>query len=299
MTFCRAGELTERVTNVTSKQLFLDIIERKRVEIRDLEYFAHVSENALKQASNAVRMVEWQREVASVLGEPSPYGSDEHFERAKAHASKLATFADTENASGQPYLFGTCTVRLCALLEALVDDLVANTLREPGRCKDQQLLGRLKGPLIEFSRATSDEQAELLMETLKQAVSANPKDGSGRFEVLLDPIGLGGSVSDDVNRAFHEMIQVRNVLMHRCAKADRRLVDGCPWLGLKRGDAVLVTGQRFHGYRLAAYWYLIELRCRVFEWYGEARPSSASDIHREVRIEVSKVLGYESPVPPD
>lgn len=276
---------------MAEKKTFLNIIERKHSELQQLQFFSAVSENALHQASNAVRIVEWRREVADLLGEPSPYETDEHFERAKANASRVATFASDENLAGQPYLFGTCTVRLCALLEALVDDLVAEAIREPARCKDQQLLGRLKGPLIEFSTATPEEQAELLTETLKQAVDASLKVGAGRFEVLLDPVGLGGGICDAVRRALCELVHVRNVLMHRGGKADRRLTYGCPWLGLGRGDLVRVTGERFRGYQSAAYWYLVELKCRVLERFGELRPADGVRLLDEIAADVSKVLG--------
>ena len=88
--------------------------------MRELELFVSLSEKALQEASNAVQRLDWQRRVALELGDPPPFETDEAYERAKEHASKIASFAEAENTAGQPYLFSTCAVRLCALLEELV-----------------------------------------------------------------------------------------------------------------------------------------------------------------------------------
>lgn len=277
---------------MATKQQYLDVIARKRDEMYELELFAQVSERALRQASNAVKMVDWQRETAAALGEAPPYRSDEAYERAKEAAARVAAFADGENATGQPYLFSTCAVRLCALLEALVDDLVARAIREPLMSKDEQQLARLKGPLIEFAAASPEEQGEYLTETLKQTIDVHLKTGSGRFEALLAPVGLGGQVPDPIRRALCELVQVRNVLMHKGGKADRRLIECCPWLGLERGAKVNVTNQRFHGYRMAAYWYLVEISRRVREQFGEVRNPAAADLLTRAQEEVTTRLGF-------
>lgn len=280
---------------MAGKQEFLTIIARKREEIRELELFAQLSERALHQGTRAVEMIDWQRDTATFLGEPSPYDTDETYRRAKKHAEATAAFAKSENDAGQPYLFSTCSVRLVALLEALVDDLVAQAIQEPAIPKNHQILSKLKGPLLEFAAAAPDEQAEYLTETLKQAVEAPLKTGSGRFEALLDPVGLGGPIPDVIRRALCELVQVRNVLMHKGAKADRRLIESCPWLGYGRGDKVAVTQKRFHGYRLAAYWYLVEIHGRVHDRFGEPRRVDGTTLMNDVQRDVSAALGYTDP----
>jgi uncharacterized protein YutE (UPF0331/DUF86 family) len=49
--------------------------------------------------------------------------------------------------------------------------------------------------------------------------------GCGRFESLLDTIGLGGSVEETVKRLFLELSQVRNIVVHKAGKADKRIVE--------------------------------------------------------------------------
>jgi hypothetical protein len=143
---------------------------------------ADVCGSALAKAKMAVRGVELQKEIAAALGEPPPFESEDEFEKAKGKAATVAEFAASEAAQGFAYLFGLCTVRLWALLEALVDEIVVAALREPRLCKDQAIIGKLKGPLVEFQSAPAAEQAEFLAETLKQAVDASLKPGAGRFE---------------------------------------------------------------------------------------------------------------------
>lgn len=283
---------------------------RKREEMRELELFVHVCENALRQATRAVKGVELQRDTAKFLGEPSPYASDEEFERAKSHASDIARFAEAEKSAGLPYLFGLCAVRLWALLEALIDELVVEAMRQPEKCKDQAALSKLKGPLMDFRNASPEEQAEFLAETLKQGVEASLKQGIGRFEAVLDPVGLGGAVDEIVRRALFELNQIRNVIVHKGGKADRRLVESCAWLGMQRGDAVRVSGSMFRRYQLAAYWYVVELRSRIDQHLGQSSSPEASKIHSELRemiaqswqqqpVEIAAVKPKEVPVSAD
>jgi hypothetical protein len=283
-------------TAVPTIEDFRAVLLRKREELRELEYFASVCDNALHQATRAVQSVELQRKIASALGEPSPFETDEEFEKAKSHASAIAKFAEAEKSAGLPYLFGLCAVRLWALMEALVDELVVEAMRHPERCKDQAVLSRLKGPLVEFRSASPDEQAEFLAETLKQSADAVLKPGIGRFEAILDPVGLGGSVDESVRKALFELSQVRNVIVHKAGKADRRLVDGCAWLAVERGAKVHVSAKMFARYRLAAYWYLIELRGRVDERFGSERPAPAIQTHEFLLKDLAKLVNGEETV---
>lgn len=272
---------------------FRTVLLRKREEMRELEQFVHVCENALLQATRAVKGVELKRDIAQFLGEPPPYASEEEFEKAKSWAADIERFAEAEKAAGLPYLFGLCTVRLWALLEAIVDELVVEAMRQPEKCKDQAALSKLKGPLMDFRNASPEEQAEFLAETLKQGVEASLKQGIGRFEAVLDPVGLGGAVDEIVRRALFELNQIRNVIVHKGGRADRRLVESCAWLGMQRGDTVRVSGSMFRRYQLAAYWYVVELRSRVDERLGLTRSPEASEIHSRLREDI--VLCWPQP----
>jgi hypothetical protein len=250
---------------------FVNIIKSKKNDLAELELFADVCMKSLRQAVKAVEGVELQQKIASLLGEPSPFSSQDELTRAKERAEKVADFASSQRANGDPYLFSLCAVRLWALMEALVDELVVEAMHSPQEACDHALLGKLKGPLVEFLSAPKEEQAEFLAETLKQSVDAPLKLGIGRFEAMLEPVGLGGKVNDDVRKALFELSQIRNNIVHKSGKADRRLVEACPWLRFARNTPVHVTMEMFKRYLIAAYWYIVEIRGRVDERCGQNR----------------------------
>ncbi|AZC62628.1 hypothetical protein [Pseudomonas chlororaphis] len=239
------------------------IIHKKSEELRELELFAGVCRSALNQATRSVEAIDLRRRIAEVLNEKQDYESESQLNTAKQHALKVSEFAEGQRKDGLPYLHSLCAVRLWALTEAMVDELVVHSLLTPSECFDQALLSRLKGPLIEFRSASPDEQAEFLAETLKQLVDAPLKLGAGKFEALLAPVGLGGEIQEGVRRTLYELSQIRNIIVHKSGKADRRIVEACPWLNYKKGDTVHVTFKMFECYRLAVYWYIVAIRGRV------------------------------------
>ena len=64
------------------------------------------------------------------------------------------------------------------------------------------------------------------------------------------------------------MHHIRNVIVHRASLADRRLVQNCPWLGLKLGDKVLVTHQSLGAYGEALAKYVLTILERACLRYG-------------------------------
>ncbi len=249
---------------------FIKIIQRKREELEELETFVSVCANALRQAEKAIEMIDVRKRLKEALGE----GGDENPEKEEAereHAEKVAKFATFQIANGSPYLYSLCSVRLWTLLEAFVDELVVEAMRNPLKGCDQKILMKLKAPIIDFISASAEEQAELLAETLKNAVEAPLKLGIGKFESILDPVGLGGSSGDETKKYLFELSQVRNVIVHKGAIADRRFVDACPWLNQEKGKQVNVSREMFDRYRIASYLYIVEIRGLIDEKSGKSR----------------------------
>ncbi|MCQ4266755.1 hypothetical protein NAV28_05945 [Pseudomonas stutzeri] len=67
---------------------FIDIVQRKRNDLSELEVFAGVCERALSQATKAVESIDLQHRIATALNEPPPYESVSELEQAKARAQK-------------------------------------------------------------------------------------------------------------------------------------------------------------------------------------------------------------------
>lgn len=267
------------------------IIQKKGEELGELELFAGVCRSALDQATRSVETIDLRRRIAEVLNEKQDYESESQLNAAKQHAVKISEFAESQRKNGLPYLYSLCAVRLWALTEAMVDELVVHSLLTPSECFDQSILAKLKGPLIEFRSASPDEQAEFLAETLKQLVDAPLKLGAGKFEALLAPVGLGGEIQDGVRRTLYELSQIRNIIVHKSGKADRRIVEACPWLNFKKGDTVHVTFEMFECYRLAVYWYIVAVRGRVDSRDGIKNPVNLNQILQmiEEKLQLSPV----------
>ena len=94
--------------------------------------------------------------------------------------------------------------------------------------------------------------------------------GVDHFEIVLAPFGLSGPVADDLKRSFWTMHNLRNIIVHRSSVADYRLVQACPWLGLKPGDPVIVTGKQLHEFHRALPIYVSILARRLAVRYGQA-----------------------------
>lgn len=266
------------------------ILIEKREDLRALELFVDIALNGLEHATRAREGIDLVQRINQFLGDPPPYSSNEALATAQARAAQVEAFAESEKSRGFPYLFGIASIRLWSLLEALVDDLIVEALKDPSGCEDQSLLSRLKGPLLEFRSASPEDQAEFLAETLKQAVESTLKQGIAKFEALLGPIGLGGGVADPIRKCFFELSHVRNAIVHRGGKADRRLIAACPWLPLSRGDLVCLNSRDFLRYMTAAYWYLVEIQFR-HNHRAEPRPDAAPRLQADL---VTRLLELEA-----
>jgi hypothetical protein len=116
------------------------IVGEKREDLRALELFVDIALNGFDKATKAVHGIELMQKINDALGDPPPFASEEALAKAKARAADVAEFAELEKSRGFPYLFGIAAIRLWSLLEALVDDLAVEALKEPAGCKDQVLL---------------------------------------------------------------------------------------------------------------------------------------------------------------
>jgi hypothetical protein len=257
--------------------------------------FVDVCTSGLLSAAEATRHVELVREMDEVLRKSNPRFPDaDSFEKAFKSAQVIETFAKEEFRLGFPYLFSTATIRLWSILESAIDDLIVDALRTRSEVRMLPAFKKLKGPLIEFVTAPADNQAAFLTDLLKEHVSASLKPGVGRFEALLDCVGLGGPVAKVVRRTLLELSEVRHALIHRLGKVDAKLKERCPWLPLQLGERLNITKPIFISYYRAVIWYVLEVDERVVRMIGETLLPG----HREHRESHEKSLLQETPWSP-
>jgi hypothetical protein len=209
-------------------------------------------------------------------------------------AEALERFATNQKALGHPYLFGLGVVRLWAILEVFVEEVVrarlsnrvVNPLAEP--------IANLRIQAGLFLPATSEEQVSMVFEELKRTTKASAKIGVGRFEVLLDAVGLGGGIEDIARRAILGFSKTRNVVVHKSGIADAEFIKSCPWLGAKLNEPLVIGQDHFVLYLRATHWYMLEIICRSI---SDATVSGREQIERSRQDNldsISQLLGQVS-----
>jgi hypothetical protein len=225
--------------------------------------------------------------------------TEEELAKIKERVAEVEVFAKQQKRNGFSYLFSLAVVRLWSILEAMVDDLVVDFLRRPDECKDKDLIYSLKGPLLEFATAPPERQADFLTERLKDVVKAGLQAGVGRFEAMLDPIGLGGGIDPDVRRVLFELSQVRNAIVHKAGIADQRFIENCPWLNLNLDEPININAEDFHLYYTSTYYYGVEIRLRTEHFFGYERPQEMTDLLSESAETIKKLWSHRKSDKPE
>jgi hypothetical protein len=152
-----------------------------------------------------------------------------------------------------------------------VEDVLVSFLMNDAAILRHEAFSKLKVPLSEFEILEKEERMRVLIAELERNPLLSRKHGVDRFELLLEPFGLGGTIDAEVKKGIREMHHVRNVLVHRGGRADRRLVEGCPWLGLELGRSVTINHDAFGRYLKALISYVTELLYRIHSAFGTSR----------------------------
>lgn len=267
-------------------------IQNAQDSIFELDFFVKLAWAGLGYAKSATRLAESIRRAKISLGDEL---EDDYFYQARLEdTKKLEIFANRQVKEGFSYLYETAIIRLWAILETAADDLVLTLLEKFPKVLETEIIQNLKGPLVDFLQASEKERAALLFERLKREVDAQFKPGVGRFEVVFKAIDFGGPVPDDARRQLLELSEVRHSIVHRNSKADVKVIERCPWLGLKMGGRIRLTHKRYMHYWMAVACYLSELlrRCVVtgFSQPGCPDPKDRIREFQELRDEIDAKL---------
>jgi hypothetical protein len=211
---------------------------------------------------------------------PQPAGRLELFR-------KVAAVAKAEETSGYATTLNFATIFTWGALETAVRDMAVNWLTLVPEARNHDKLARLRIPLFEYDSLQSDERMRFVLNALENELNATFKPGIGKFESVLKEIGLRGAVKEAVKKPLFEMAAVRNVLVHKTGIADQRFVRACPWFGVKIGEPVLVSIERYAEYRKRVLQYASILTARVLIYFGitsdEQSPGSGSSEGRTIQ----------------
>jgi hypothetical protein len=239
-------------------------------DISDLDVFIASSHAAMQLAERAKKNIELNRLYCEVMHQPDPYSDSAFLARAMDEAERAEKFAKRESENGYSYLYSIATTKLWSLLEHAIDRCALEWIGEPKVLNENEFLLTLNGPLVEFMRASDTARIAAIFQQLKAQTRAKLKPGVGRFEAILDPLGLGGPVPEYFRRDLLEFSEARNLIVHRRSIADVQFITRCPWLGISLGEEVRVSLEQYKKYQRATIWYVFEVGRRVNDASGDA-----------------------------
>jgi hypothetical protein len=224
----------------------------------------------------------------------TPYTPEEAAKRREKYLEELriaeanAAFAEKEEERGFPHLHANAVVGLWGALESSLEDfLVAILMNEPELLRSEAF-SKIRIPLAEYETLEKEERMRILVEELERGQGLGKLQGVGGLEKLLAYVDLSGDVEANTKKTLWEMQNIRNVIVHRGSVADKRLIQNCPWLGLKVGDAVVVRHDSLHKYDLALHDYLLTIIRRLGVKYDV-------DVESKMRAAASREAGEEAP----
>jgi hypothetical protein len=175
----------------------------------------------------------------------------------------MVDIACTESTLDSPLLNRVFVVFLWSALEVLIEDFLAVWIfRNPSLLESEELKD-VKLAVREMLLLDHDGRARYLIQEVGRRVRSPLKSGIDRFESLLSAFGLPKEVAPDLRRNLYELSHVRNVLLHKNAKSDRKFVAACPWLGYQVGDSVRISSEHFDRYYNAILDYSGDLLDRI------------------------------------
>jgi hypothetical protein len=158
-------------------------------------------------------------------------------------------------------LHASAVVALWGALEVAIEDfLIAWLMNNPSALRIEALQ-KTKIALAEYEALDREDRMRVLLRELERSVIG--KQGVGCFEPLLDTFGLSGSVVKARKQGIYELQQVRNVIVHRGGRADRRFVEACPHWKAKVGEQLKLSGKDCSRYQRAVGDYVLIVAERV------------------------------------
>ena len=167
--------------------------------------------------------------------------SEEEREKRLSEAKARAKFAIAQIRAGFPVLYSHAIVAIWSAIETFIEDFVVNSLVENQSHLQKDAFQKIRILLSEYELLDPVERMRYMVNELGRQTNAELKRGIKRFEPLLEAVDLGGPITEDMRRTCYELWAVRNLIVHRCSIADRRLQQLCPWLNATVGKPYRVT----------------------------------------------------------
>jgi hypothetical protein len=190
-------------------------------------------------------------------------------EKTVKASEQMAKAAQEEIERGFATLHGFGVLAMWSWFESFIVDFVVLYVEKRPSCIRNIEGRKLKVDLSEYVKLRGQERARYIVDTIDREASGPLRNGLGRFDGLLNAVGLSVPVGPDCRRDIFELQQVRNCLSHRFGVIDKRLAVSCPWLNKKVGDRLQVSAKDLSRYGSATVQYLLLLLYEVGDELGE------------------------------
>lgn len=269
--------------------------------VRLAEHFVYLAEIAelmwlVRESITAVTFVNGLHQ--------QPPGGPEGERKARIYG-ELAAVAERVRSADFALLHANSLVGVWGATEAVIEDLAVIWVSAQEDAHSLPAFAKMKLPVGDMLGRDRLGQAKALIGELQRQERSEARLGAGQFEAVLDAIGLGGAVDEDMRRDLLAAQQTRHLVAHRNGVADERFVSRCPWLGIKAGETADVSSTAFAAYVRACGGYVqtvsdraIDRASRADAWVGEAFEAARLDSVTRVsgdevreRLRAAKSLG--------
>jgi hypothetical protein len=186
----------------------------------------------------------------------------------------LARLSKQEIENDFPLLHAHTVVAIWSALEASIPKFAASFLVEKPATLERPAFEKIKIPVGRYEQMPMDGRMAYIVDAVLQDQRAG-HPGVARYEALLDAVGLGGNIPDELRRDLLEVSQVRNLIVHQFSIVDARFATACPWLDVHPGSRFNVKHRDYCRYRDAVIRYVTEIAERVTRATGSKREHNA------------------------
>jgi len=246
--------------------------------ITDIEHLGQLLEMSVR----GISVIQGMPQMVAAVAEAQGMSDHEETRLELAEAEKRAAFAKREVENGFPVLHGNTAIALWSHLEATIRLFLARWLENDKSSLEIEPIQKMRVKIGEYERLQGEDRYFFILDRLEHEMTAPLKCGINRFESILSLLGLCGEIHEKIQRDIFELNQVRNCLMHRAGRADRRFAEACPWLNLEAGQRIQVSPASVRRYFESVMHYASEIICRVGERYGKDMSHSRKAIAESI-----------------
>ncbi|MDQ3548290.1 MAG: hypothetical protein M3439_05650 [Chloroflexota bacterium] len=174
-----------------------------------------------------------------------------------------ALIARNEAESGFSTVNAHAAVALWGAMEAWIEDVAYSAIASHMQYRLHKAFADIRISVAEYEAMDAHERAAMLAHELQRTTKSKHLPGIARFEGILAVFDLSGATPADVRRDLLELLNVRNVIVHRASVADETFVTACPWMSVVPGQRLSVSIGDVYRYRIACGRYLTEVIVRA------------------------------------